>query len=209
MNKIMDAAEKLFALYGIEGVALRQILIEAKQRNKYAISLYFGSKEQLVFAIIGRRIETMNIRRRTLVAEAEARGDVGDIRTTLEIIFRPLAEFSDTTGQYTFARFLQQAMLYHSLSARWPQVDYQGEHSDANLRLRRLAGGMSEDQFDGLLAVISGLFLSAINARGLRIMEGRMVVPFDVFFSSLLDMAAAAFGAAVPASAGSRALFRA
>jgi AcrR family transcriptional regulator len=202
MNKIMDAAERLFAIYGIEGVALRQILIEAKQRNKYAISLYFGGKEQLVFAIISRRIETMNVHRRVLIAEAEARGDIGDIRSTLRIIFRPVAEFSEGSGQYTYARFLQQAMLYHSLSAKWPRVDYQGEHTDANLNLRRLAGNMSEDQFDGLLAVISGIFLSAINARGLRIGEGRKVVSFDIFFNALLDMACAAFqtATAMPAA---------
>jgi AcrR family transcriptional regulator len=200
MNAIMDAAERLFAYNGIEGVSLRQILIEAKQRNKYAISLYFGTKEDLVFAIISRRIAEMNVRRRVLIAEARANGSADTPRAVLEIIFRPLAEVSDATGQYTYARFLHQAMLYHSFSARWPLVHHEGEHSAANRDLRRLASGLSEDMFDSLLGVIAGIFLSSITTRGLRVMEGRPVVPFDEFFPMLLDIGTAAFEAALPAA---------
>ena len=198
--KILDAGERLFAFYGLEGVSLRQILIDAKQRNKYAISLYFGSKEDLVAAIVSRRIAEMNVHRRKLVAAAKEAGTYDRPRTVLEIIFRPLAEVSDSTGQYTYARFLHQAMLYHSFSARWPLIRYEGEHSEANRRLRELAAGLSEDLFDSLLAVIAGIFLSAITARGLRVMEGRSVVPFDQFFPVLLDMATAAFEAALTAA---------
>ena len=197
MNAIMDAAERLFAYNGIEGVSLRQVLIEAKQHNKYAISLYFGTKEDLVFAIISRRIAEMNVRRRVLIAEAQANGTAQTPRAVLETIFRPLAEVSDNTGQYTYARFLHQAMLYHTFSARWPLVRYEGEHSDANRDLRRLAKGLSEDLFDSLLSVIAGIFLSSITARGLRVMEGRPVVPFDQFFPMLLDIGTAAFEAAL------------
>ena len=197
MNTIMDAAERLFAFYGIEGVSLRQILIEAKQRNKYAISLYFGTKDDLVFAIISRRIAEMNVRRRVLIAAARANGTAETPRAVLEIIFRPLAEVSDSTGQYTYARFLHQAMLYHTFSARWPLVRYEGEHSDANRDLRRLADGLSEDLFDSLLAIIAGIFLSSITARGLRVMEKQPVVPFDEFFPMLLDIGTAAFEAAI------------
>lgn len=197
MNSIMDAAERLFAFYGIEGVSLRQILIEAKQRNKYAISLYFGTKDDLVFAIVSRRIAEMNVHRRKLVAAARTNGTAETPRAVLEIIFRPLAEVSDSTGHYSYARFLHQAMLYHSFSAHWPLVRYEGEHSDANRDLRRLAKGLSQDLFDSLLAVVAGIFLSSITARGLRVMEGQPVVPFDEFFPMLLDIGTAAFEAAL------------
>ncbi len=204
MEKIMDAAEQLFALNGIEGVALRQILIAAKQRNKYAISLYFGSKEDLVFAIIRRRIAEMNVHRKRLIAAAEQAGTPADARMTLELIFRPLAEVSDSTGQYTYARFLQQAMLYRSFSPRWPLIQYDDEHSHANLALRRLASGLSRDHFDGLVVVIAGIFLGATTARGQRVIEGHPIVPFDEFFDQLLDMATAAFEAAQPGSKARR-----
>ncbi len=196
MVQIMDAAERLFALNGIEGVALRQILIEAKQRNKFAISLYFGSKEELVVALIGRRTGEMNVHRRKLMEAAIARGTLDDARTLLEIIYRPMAEVSDATGQYTYPRFLQQVMLYHSLSSRWPTTNYEGPHSEANKRMHGLVSNLSEDLFDGLLAVISGIFLTAVTTRGLRIIEGRATVPFEEFFQAVLDMATAAFDAA-------------
>ncbi|HLG89773.1 MAG TPA: helix-turn-helix domain-containing protein [Alphaproteobacteria bacterium] len=197
MTKIMDAAERLFALHGIEGVPLRQILIEAKQRNKYAITLYFGGKEELVVAIIGRRIEAMNVHRKRLIAEAKIRGDLDSVRTLLEVIYRPLAEVSDSTGQYTYARFLQQVTLYHSFSSRWPSIPFEGEHYDAYRRLRKQAAGLSDDEYDGLLAVIAGMFLTAITTRGLRIMEGRRTAPFGEFFRNLLNMATVAFASAL------------
>jgi AcrR family transcriptional regulator len=199
MAKIMDAAERLFALNGVEGTPLRQVLIEAKQRNKYAITLYFGGKEELVVAIISRRVEAMNVHRKKLVAEAKARGDLDSVRTLLEIVYRPLAEVSDVTGQYTYARFLLQVVLYHSFSSRWPLIPFEGEHSDAYRRLRKQAASLSDDEYEDLTAVMVGIFLTAITARGLRVMEGRRTMPFESFFQSLLDMASAAFAAALEA----------
>jgi AcrR family transcriptional regulator len=122
METIMDAAERLIATYGVEGVSFRQILIEAKQRNKYAISLYFGGKDELLTAIVSRRIAQMNVPRKALIAKAEAECKMNDPRTLLEIIYRPMAELSAATGEFTYVRFLHQALLYRTFNDKWPAV---------------------------------------------------------------------------------------
>jgi AcrR family transcriptional regulator len=197
MGKIMDAAERLFALNGIEGVPLRQVLAEAQQGNKYAISLYFGGKDELVAAIISRRMVALNAHRKKLIAAAQARGDLDSIRSLLEIIHRPLAELSDVTGQYTYARFLQQVMLYHSIGRQWPVIPFEGELSDAFRRLRKQAPNLSAAAYDDLAVVTAGIFMTATTARGLRVMEGGPAAPFDIWFQMLLDVATAAFRAAI------------
>jgi AcrR family transcriptional regulator len=195
MTKIMDAAERLIALYGVEGVSFRQILIEAKQRNKYAISLYFGGKDELLTAIVSRRVTEMNVRRKVLVAEAEARGTMNDPRTLLEITYRPLAEVSDATGEYTYARFLHQALLYRTFNYNWPALSpevAEFSHS-ANRRLRALVPDMPDAFFYRRVEAIAGLYLSSMSARALRVSSGRPTMPFATFFDDLMDMMTAVF----------------
>ncbi len=52
-TKILDVAEKHFALFGFEGTSLRGIIKDAKV-NVAAIAYHFGSKEDLYIAVIER-----------------------------------------------------------------------------------------------------------------------------------------------------------
>lgn len=197
MTKIMDAAERLFARYGIEGVALRQILIEAKQKNKYAVSLYFGSKEDLVVAVLERRVAEMNIRRDALVAKARAAGQENDIRALLEIMHRPAAEVADATGDYSYPRFLLQLQLHKELNAPWLSIP--GELSAPTLdvvrKLRKFAPKMPGELAQARIGSISGMWLTSVTARGFQISKGVPVPPFDVFMDDLVGMMAAALQA--------------
>ena len=49
--RLVLAAERLFALHGIDGVSLRQIASEAGSANNSAVHYHFGSKEGLIGAI--------------------------------------------------------------------------------------------------------------------------------------------------------------
>ena len=53
-EQILEAAEELFAEYGFEGTSVRQLAQKAKV-NVAMISYYFGSKEQLIKALIQHR----------------------------------------------------------------------------------------------------------------------------------------------------------
>jgi len=73
-QKILDAAEKLFARRGFESTSLRSIIASAGV-NLAAIHYHFRSKEGLIRAVIERRFAPVNDERLRLLAEFENRTD--------------------------------------------------------------------------------------------------------------------------------------
>src|ERR1700730_14879204 len=59
--QIIEAAEKLFSIKGIDGASIRDIAEEAGV-NLAMISYYFGSKEKLMEAIFEQRMGHVRIR---------------------------------------------------------------------------------------------------------------------------------------------------
>jgi AcrR family transcriptional regulator len=58
-QKILDCAEKLFALHGFRGTSLRRITAAADV-NLAAVHYHFGSKDGLIEAVFERRMEPLN-----------------------------------------------------------------------------------------------------------------------------------------------------
>src|SRR3546814_1363010 len=60
---LIEAAERLFATRGIDGVTLAQIQLAAGQSNSSVIGYHFGSKDGLVQAILDRKrvVEGTNV----------------------------------------------------------------------------------------------------------------------------------------------------
>ena len=58
-ERILDAAERLFADHGFEGTSIRDIVDSAKV-NLAAIHYHFRSKEALLEAVLTRRISLVN-----------------------------------------------------------------------------------------------------------------------------------------------------
>lgn len=73
-QKILDAAEKLFARHGFESTSVRSIIASAGV-NLAAIHYHFKSKEGLISAVIQRRFAPVNDERLRLLAEYENRTD--------------------------------------------------------------------------------------------------------------------------------------
>jgi AcrR family transcriptional regulator len=89
---LMVTAERLFAMNGVEGVALREIQAAAGQSNASVITYHFGSQAGLVRAVLEFRYQKINARRTELLQEARDRGMAGDPREAVWIIVRPLIE---------------------------------------------------------------------------------------------------------------------
>lgn len=66
-DKILDAAEELFADNGINGVSIRQITTKAEVRLA-SVNYYFKSKEGLFLAVLLRRVNILKEQRMTLLA---------------------------------------------------------------------------------------------------------------------------------------------
>lgn len=92
---LMVAAERLFAMNGVEGVTLREIQVAAGQANSSVITYHFGSQAGLVRALLEFRYRAINARRAELLREARDRGVLGDPREAVWIVVRPLIESID------------------------------------------------------------------------------------------------------------------
>jgi len=73
-TRILDTAEKLFAVHGIQDTGLR--LISRKARvNLAAINYHFGSKENLVRTVVGRLMLPLDRERDRLLEQAGGAGE--------------------------------------------------------------------------------------------------------------------------------------
>jgi len=82
-ERLLDAAEHLFATEGIAETSLRAITAEA-DANIASVNYHFGSKEALFQAVIARRLGPINDERLELLAAAEA--NAGDAPPSLEAV---------------------------------------------------------------------------------------------------------------------------
>ncbi len=92
-DRILNAAERLFARDGFEATSLRAITAEAGV-NLAAVNYHFQSKEALVQAVIGRRMGPLNTQRLALLDayEAEAGGAPVPLEKIMDAFLRPIVE---------------------------------------------------------------------------------------------------------------------
>jgi AcrR family transcriptional regulator len=105
-ERLILAAERLFAERGIGGVSLREIGTAAGQRNNSAAQYHFDTKQGLVDAVYEFRLHPINARRLAMVEEIERTERTGDVRALIEALVHPFAE-SLRPGSY-YARFQAQ-----------------------------------------------------------------------------------------------------
>ena len=82
-ERILDAAERLFAARGYEGTSTRAI-VAASGDTIGSVNYHFGSKEKLFREVLQRRFDMIADARRARYREAEARA--GDQGLTLEAV---------------------------------------------------------------------------------------------------------------------------
>lgn len=103
---ILTAAERLFAERGIAAVSNRQVSEAAGQGNNAAVGYHFGTKADLVRAIVRKHHAHTEQLCRELVARA---GASGDLRDWVGCLVRPVTEHLAALGNPTwYARFSAQ-----------------------------------------------------------------------------------------------------
>lgn len=97
-EKILDAAERLFAEHGFAATSHRQITAEAGV-NLAAVNYHFGSKEELFVEVVRRRLEPVNRRRLELLEEAERRSGGARLEDVARAFVAPVVEARDEGGE--------------------------------------------------------------------------------------------------------------
>lgn len=90
-DKLMDSARQLYADRGVFNVSLAEVVRGAGQRNTSAIHYHFGSRVQLLFAILEPQVDSLRERRAELLVKARAATGPEPV---VEAIVRPLVELA-------------------------------------------------------------------------------------------------------------------
>ncbi|MEU4560496.1 helix-turn-helix domain-containing protein [Actinoplanes sp. NPDC023936] len=105
---ILDTAERLFAEHGVATVSNRQISEAAGQGNNAAVGYHFGTKTELIRAIIRRHAAPMEEIRRGLF---ERHRDSAELRDVVTCVVCPYTEHLAALGAPSwYARFAAQVI---------------------------------------------------------------------------------------------------
>lgn len=128
-DRILDAAERLFAEEGFHATSLRQIT-QAADANLAAVNYHFGSKQALILAVFRRRLDALNKARLARLDAALTDSDSPDLEEILEAFIVPALAFTHGSADagHLFMRILMRAFaerddqLHRALSAEYAHV---------------------------------------------------------------------------------------
>jgi AcrR family transcriptional regulator len=185
-QRLLSAAEELFAQRGVEAVSLREIAREAGARNVVAVQYHFGDRDGLVQAILDRHRVAIEGERHLLLDGWEADPSVG-IRGLAAALVRPYgAKLSDIDGG---SEFLQ---IYADLLNRPDPLVEPGSLQDPGnslFRWRRLVDPLLDDEGARLHRRFTVITLT-ITELGRRARAGASG-DHRLFISTLIDHVAA------------------
>lgn len=111
---VLDAAERLFAMRGIDGASVRDITAAAGA-NLGAINYHFGSKDRLVMEVFARRLEPVNRARiaRLDALEKAAGKRAVELSRIVEAFIRPSVECEGVEGgqENAFMQLVSRSFL--------------------------------------------------------------------------------------------------
>jgi AcrR family transcriptional regulator len=113
-DKIKIAAQRLFALHGIDGVTTAQIVAAAGQRNKASVQYHFGSKEALVGELLVDGARKVDAVRQAMLNALAKSGEPTTVRQVLDAYILPVHQLTVTEPVGgTYLRFLSNVQLTH------------------------------------------------------------------------------------------------
>jgi AcrR family transcriptional regulator len=122
-DKILDTAERLIGERGYAATSLRQIIAEAGV-NLAAVHYHFGSKEDLLDAVVARKVTPVNEARMAQLERVEAEAGAGPINVekVLKAFLLPTAEVASRNPG--FVRLMGQ-MLAEGMMPRIVERHFQ------------------------------------------------------------------------------------
>jgi len=184
---LLDAAERIFADRGYAGASLRAIT-EAAGANLGAVNYHFGSKEELLWEVISRRVSPINRERLRLLEDCRraANGGPPAIEDVLRAFVAPVFSLHAGAGVDPFVRLAGR--MYSEPLPQLPKLharlfrEVTGRFLDA---LSEALPGLSRKELWWQLQLVVGTFLHPLLA-------GPRLVDFTERMCTLDDMDAVA-----------------
>jgi AcrR family transcriptional regulator len=165
-ERILAAAEALFAQRGFDGASLRQ-LTSAAGVNLAAVNYHFGSKEKLVEEVFRRRLDALNASRLAELAKI-----AGAAETTLEDVLgayiRPALDLSHDGNGSLFMRVLARAFAEHDDTLRqFLSANYGHVMRQFTTEFARLLPQLSKPELYWRIDLVTGALTHAMSGFGM------------------------------------------
>jgi AcrR family transcriptional regulator len=202
-ERLLDAAEGLWAERGVEAVSLREIRLAAGQRNNSALQFHFGDRDGLLQALVQRHLPPVEALREQLYVRLVAEGRQTDFAALVEVMVRPHAEYMRRgPSERAWAKILAELGARPGVSRQdmIERVPPTALHVGLTLHEQLTSRIGPELAVERLMSVLNACdHLCADRARledtpppAPERRLARPTVPFDAWLGNLLDMAVGA-----------------
>ena len=201
-DRILAAAEELFARTGVARTSLRAITALARV-NLAAVNYHFGSKEGLVEEVYRRRLEPLNRARLANLERLERRRRKPSLEEILEAFMSPVASLArdPAQGGPTVMRLLGQTHAEAEAPFKtWFAGEYRQVLERYHAALCRALPGLPPEDVRWRLQFLVGALTYPVAERQLvELVSGEAIDPDDVsrVVQRLLPFVAAGFRAPV------------
>ncbi len=197
--KLVAAGERLFAVQGIHGAQMRDIVRAAGQANDSAVHYHFGSRDGLLTAICQWHLDAMEPARVRRLAEQPSQPDLA---TVIADMVQPTADRLQTQEGRYFLRITAQLAGHAGVrsGSAPPPIVSRALRAQLEQVQRICAEAMPAELAGERIAIMIGAMTAALAERAVLIDEGG---PFalgeSAFVANLNAMLVAALLAPVPA----------
>jgi len=165
-ERILGAAEILFAQRGFDGASLRQ-LTAAAGVNLAAVNYHFGSKDKLVEEVFRRRLDALNERRLAALSRI-AGAPQTTLEDVLEAFIRPALDLSHDDSGALFMRVLARAFAEHDDTLRqFLSANYGHVMRQFTAEFARLLPQLSKEELYWRIDLVTGALTHAMSGFGM------------------------------------------
>ena len=189
---LVDAAERLFAEHGVDGVSLREINRASGAKNAIAVQYHFTDRSGVLKAVLAKHAPAVEAARHALLDEYDAGGEQ-DLRALAAALVRPLAgKLSDPDGGREYLQILADV-----LNRPRPAVDPAALEDPANslYRWRTLVDPFLAPEAARLHRRFTAVLYTAVELG--RRARSEAATDDRLFVSHLIDMVTAILAAPV------------
>lgn len=197
---LMRAAEQLFAQQGVDRVSLREIAVAAGQRNVSAATYHFGSKRELIEAILERHSRPIQ-EDWLAILQRDVDGKL-DLRSLIELLVRPIVgKIDDTDNGRCYLELCAELVASRSFPLMSMRVATATGASELGKRIAQ-RGPQLLPNFQVIRGTrLAGLLYGSIGDY-LRLTANGLEIPRELFVSDLINVLVAAVEAMAPSARG-------
>lgn len=168
---LLNAAEELFARYGIDAVSNRRIAEHAGTANHSAVAYHFGSRDELLRLLITRHLADTHERRRALVASLAPEAGLHDL---LACLILPWVDHLGSLPVPSWrARFMQQIRSVPSMHELLSgAITASRETEEIIARTQSAVGEVAPSVLYGRSSILGGMVLGVCAEYEARLQDG-------------------------------------